>query len=82
MKTKNTPKQWAILTALATIGFFAFLLLAGEDTPDNPMSLSQFFTIKLMGMAILAGCLAAGKWCGSKGLLPQINETDETSTEK
>lgn len=75
-KHKNTPKQWAIMTALTLVGFFAFLLLAGEDTPENPMSLTQFFTIKLIGLALLAGCCKVGQALHRKGMLPEVEDKD------
>ncbi len=76
-KTKNTPKQWAITTALMTVGFIAFLILCGEETPDNPMPLGQFFAAKIAALTVLGGCIKAGKYLHGKGLIVDMNEEDD-----
>lgn len=35
--------QWGILSVLMTVGFLAFLVLAGEDNPYDPMPFFQVF---------------------------------------
>lgn len=76
-KTKNTPKQWAITTALMTVGFIAFLILCGEETPGNPMPPGQFLAAKLAALAVLGGCIKAGKYLHGKGLIVDMDEEDD-----
>ena len=66
--------QWGILSVLMTVGFLAFLVLAGEDNPYGPMPFFKFFILKLSALAVLGGCVWTGKVCDSKGLLPDIKE--------
>ena len=66
--------QWGILYALMIIGFMAFLVLAGEDNPYDPMPLFKFFILKVSALAVLGCCVLIGKVCDSKGLLPDIKE--------
>lgn len=66
--------QWGILYALMIIGFMAFLVLAGEDNPYDPMPLFKFFFLKVSALAVLGCCVWIGKFCDSKGLLPDIKE--------
>ena len=66
--------QWGILYALMIIGFMAFLVLAGEDNPYDPMPLFKFFILKVSALAVLGCCVWIGKVCNSKGLLPDIKE--------
>ncbi|WP_346701235.1 hypothetical protein [uncultured Alistipes sp.] len=63
--------RWAVLATLVGVGMFAFLLLIGEETPDNPMTLGQFFILKFGALATLYGLVQLGKHLCKHGLLPQ-----------
>lgn len=68
-------KQWACLTALVLVGFAAFLVLAGEEAPNEPpMPFGKFLAIKAGAMAVFALCALLGKYLYRKGLLPEIEE--------
>lgn len=66
--------QWGILSVLMTVVFMAFVVLAGDDNPYDPMPLFKFLILKLLALAVLGGCVWVGKVCDSKGLLPDIKE--------
>lgn len=66
--------QWGILSVLMTVVFMAFVVLAGDDNPHDPMPLFKFLILKLSALAVLGGCVWVGKVCDSKGLLPDIKE--------
>ena len=66
--------QWTILSALMLVGTFAFLLMAGEDDAENPMSVWTFLSIKAIGLLAFTGCFYAGRHLDRHGLLPDIRE--------
>lgn len=77
MQTFNstTIKQWARLTALVLVGFASFLVLAGEDAPnDPPTPLGKFLLIKGTALLVFGLCFLAGKYLNRKGLLPDVEE--------
>jgi hypothetical protein len=62
--------KWALLFALTAVGFLSFMIIVGEEDPAKPMSLSWFFTLKLIALAFLASAAYVCKFCYRKGLLP------------
>lgn len=73
----NKIKQNLLMYLLLIWGFISFLILAGEDTPGQPMSDLQFYGSKLGAMASLWLCYRTGQWLNKKGLLPEIKEEEE-----
>lgn len=73
--------QWSILTGLMAVGFIAFLVLCGEDTPGQPMSDKVFFGSKLAAIAVLFLCVWAGKYLNRKGMLPEMKEPKDDTWE-
>lgn len=74
MKRQSTMAglaRWALLATLVGVGMVAFLMLVGEETPDNPMTLGQFFILKFGALATLYGLVQLGKHLCKHGLLPQ-----------
>lgn len=63
--------RWALLATLVGVGMVAFLMLVGEETPDNPMTLGEFFVLKFGALATLYGLVQIGKHLCKHGLLPQ-----------
>ena len=54
MKRQSTMAglaRWALLATLVGVGMVAFLMLVGEETPDNPMTLGEFFVLKFGALA-------------------------------
>lgn len=73
---RNKKMKWAILSALFVWGLLSFVLLAGEEDPQNPLSLQNFFLIKLGALASLAACCCVGKLLNRAGYLPETSEED------
>lgn len=74
MKRQSTMAglaRWALLATLVGAGMVAFLMLVGEETPDNPMTLGEFFVLKFGALATLYGLVQLGKHLCKHGLLPQ-----------
>ena len=69
--------QWSIYLTLGIVGFAAFLILCGEDTPGQPMSDKVFFGSKLAAGAVLYLCVLAGKFFNRRGLLPEFKDPEE-----
>lgn len=69
--------QWSIYLTLGTVGFAAFLILCGEDTPGQPMSDKVFLGSKLAAGAVLYLCVLAGKYFNRRGLLPEFKDPEE-----
>ena len=67
----NTTFRWALLIAHIVIGLFAFLLLAGEDTPNATTPVRYWLLLKSTAGALLYAVYRCGKWLYSRGLLPE-----------
>lgn len=76
IQKKNKKVQWAILTALLAWGMLSFIVLAGEENPQKPLSLLDFFLIKLGAFSSLAACYCVGRVLNRAGYLPEISEGD------
>ena len=70
----DTPKQWLLATIVFLIGFFGFLLMAGED---NGMPILQWLAIKALGLALFIGCIKVGAILDKKGLLPEFKDEED-----
>lgn len=73
---KNKLIKWTLLSVLSIWGCVSFMLLAGDENPLEPMTLSRFFLIKLCAAASLYLCYSTGKWLYKSGYLPDINIDD------
>ncbi len=58
-------------------GVLSFMVLAGEESPMNPMPFAEYFWTKLAAAASLALCILVGVFCYRKGWLPEIDEDEE-----
>lgn len=76
MKTQKI-KQWCIFLTIATIGFAAFFVLCGEDTPGQEMSWSFFLWSKLIAGVVLYLCYLIGRFCSSRGMFPEFKEPED-----
>lgn len=74
--TRKSVIQHVILYFLFAIGFFAFLFLAGDDDPSNPLPIGQWFGIKLVAAAVIFVCVKVGKYLDSKGLMPDMDDPE------
>ena len=74
----NTKKvlRWLLFTAICGIGMIAFMVLAGDEDPMNPLQLSEWFLIKGLAAASIAALYFIARYCDRKGWLPEISEED------
>ncbi len=72
--TKRDVGQWSLLTVLTLWGMLAFLVLAGEDNPEAPISLTEFFLWKLAALINFGAAVLVGKWCDKHGWLPDLEK--------
>lgn len=70
-KKYSETSKWILFYTICTIGFLAFMVLAGEEDPYNPMPLGTFFLYKIGALAVLALCVFAGKKLHAAGMLPK-----------
>lgn len=70
--TKRSVGQWSLLTILTLWGVLAFMVLAGEDSPEAPMSLAEFFAWKAAALVNFGAAVFIGKCCDKKGWLPDL----------
>lgn len=73
MKSNKTVK-WAIFYAIGLWAMLSFIVLAGDEDPQNPMPLLDFFLIKTGALASFALSLWVGKLLNRAGFLPEISE--------
>lgn len=77
-KTKRSKAvQWVAMWFLSIWGFISFIVIVGEEDPNNPLSLSEFFLIKAVAMASLLICLYVGKVLHKAGYLPEELDKDD-----
>lgn len=69
--------QWAAIWFLGVWGFLSFIVLAGEEDPNNPMSLGEFCLMKAGAMASLLICFYIGKRLHRAGYLPEELDEDD-----
>lgn len=74
--TRKSVIQYAILSVLFGIGFLAFMVLAGDDDPSNPLPFGQWLGIKLAAAAVIYLCVKVGKFLDSKGLIPDMDDPE------
>lgn len=73
MKAPHKYVQWAIVSALFGVGFLAFMVIAGDDDPANPLPLGKWFLIKAVAAAVAYACYRVGWFLYSLGLLPVMD---------
>lgn len=73
--------KWIIFFMLGTWGFLSFCVLAGDEDPNNPMSMTRFFMTKAGAALSLYLCCRVGKLFNNHGLLPDIKLPEEEDEE-
>lgn len=73
MKAPHKYVQWSIVSALFGVGFLAFMVIAGDDDPANPLPLGKWFLIKAVAAAVVYACYRVGRFLYSLGLLPVMD---------
>ena len=74
---RSKAMQWAVLWALGLAGLASFIVLAAEDNPHEPSSLTGFVLTKAAAMAVLLLCAYAGRRLHKAGHLPEELDEDE-----
>lgn len=66
--------KWLLLIAIFAWGTFAFILLIGDENPEMPMTIWQFFALKVFAIFNL-GCAAFVGWvCDKANALPNLDK--------
>lgn len=73
--------RWTLYILLGTWGFLSFCILAGDEDPNNPMSLTRFFITKAVAAASLYLCYRVGKLFNNNGLLPEFKDPEQEEDE-
>lgn len=73
----NKTIQWLIAHTLFGVGFYFFLLLAGDENPRYPLTFREWLTIKVLAAAAIALCVLIGRELHRKGYLDVLNSNDE-----
>lgn len=74
-KTIIKCAQWAVFSALFFVGTIAFMVLAGDEDPMNPMPFGRWLLIKALAMVVIAVLIWGGKRLYKKGYLPEYIDT-------
>lgn len=69
--------SWLLLSAISGIGMIAFMVLAADDDPMNPLPFTQWILIKGIAAASIAALYFIARYCDRKGWLPEISEEDD-----
>lgn len=64
--------KWALTAAFVVWGCVLMVVIFGEDTSDCPLSLFEFFIIKIMGISSAYSTYKAGEWCYKRNLFPTL----------
>lgn len=78
--TAKKCAQWALFLALCFIGLIAFIVLAGDDNPANPLPLSRWLLMKVVAGVVLYACYLLGRTLHRFGFLPEY--LDKTLSEE
>lgn len=71
MRRGNEFLKSILFYFIAAVGFVLFLLVVGEESPDSPMTVWEFFLWKAGAVAGLYLLYALGKRLYKAGLMPQ-----------
>jgi len=78
--TAKKCAQWAVFLALCFIGCIAFMVLAGDDNPANPLPFSRWLLMKVVAGVVLYACYLCGRTLHRFGFLPEY--LDKTLSEE
>jgi uncharacterized membrane protein len=75
--TRTKVIQWLNAAWLGAIGTLAFMVLAGDEDPNHPMGLFEFFAIKAAALAVCWGVYKIGAKLEAKGLTPPFKDPED-----
>lgn len=64
--------QWLLLAAFFAWGTILTVVICGDDNPDMPLSLFDFFLIKAMAGMSAYTTYKAADWCYRKDFFPAL----------
>lgn len=64
--------QWLLLAAFFAWGTILTVIICGDDNPDMPLSLFDFFLIKIMAGMSTYTTYKAADWCYRKDFFPAL----------
>lgn len=70
-------KQWLVSTPILIVGFLAFIVLAGDETPNTTVSLQQFILVKAAAFLVIYACYHIGRKLYKAGYFPEMEEDEE-----
>lgn len=73
--------QYILFCVLFGIGFFAFMIVAGDDDPSNPLPFGRWLAIKSVAMGVLVACVFTGKYLNKLGLFSEIDFDEDEDDE-
>ena len=72
MKTRpKTFVQWLMFLSLTTIGLFSFLVMAGDENPQQPLTISEWLLVKFSAAIVFISVYLACRFCYNNGLFPE-----------
>lgn len=67
--------QWTVFSTLCFVCTIAFMVLAGDEDPMNPIPFGRWALIKAIAIVVIAVCVWIGKQLYKKGYLPEYIDT-------
>lgn len=64
--------QWTYLSTICLIALGAFVMLAGEENPHEPIPLGEWLLIKVTAMVVFVLAALIGRWLYQMGFLPEF----------
>lgn len=72
MKATIKPfTKWGLFLSLMTVGMISFMVMAGDESPECPMSLTRFLLMKGIALLTFIGVYFACKYFHAKGMFPE-----------
>ena len=67
----------ATVLTLFIVGGFSFIILAGDENPNNPLPLGEWLFIKAIALIAFATCVLTAKYLNKIGFINIPTEEEE-----
>ena len=79
---KSKLCQWTMFLAVMCVGTVAGMMIVGEEDPDSPMTMGEFFLLKAAAFIAIYLCYRLFKHLYENGILPkyiidELNKEEE-----
>lgn len=64
--------QWGLICLFLVWGCILMVVIFGEDNPNQPLPIVEFFGIKLMGIGSAYATYKAAVWCYVRDMFPAL----------